>query len=72
MRTLKLSILAMCLVFAAAAAVAFAHESLETRVAPVESCERTSHGTHLCSADEHCGVGHKCCDGHCQMVDTCG
>jgi hypothetical protein len=70
-RTLELSILVMCLVFAAAA-VAFTHEPSETRVAPVESCERTSHGTHLCSAAEHCGVGHKCCDGHCQMVDTCG
>jgi hypothetical protein len=30
------------------------------------------HGTHLCSADEHCGSGHKCCSGHCMAVDTCG
>ena len=30
------------------------------------------HGTHLCSADSHCGVGHKCCSGHCQAVATCG
>ena len=30
------------------------------------------HGTHLCSADSHCGTGHKCCSGHCKAVSTCG
>jgi len=30
------------------------------------------HGTHLCSADSHCGTGHKCCSGHCKAVATCG
>lgn len=29
------------------------------------------HGSHLCSDDEHCGSGHKCCDGHCKQVATC-
>jgi len=29
------------------------------------------HGTHLCSADSHCGTGHKCCSGHCQAVSVC-
>ena len=28
-------------------------------------------GTHLCKEDDHCGSGHKCCSGHCKMVDTC-
>jgi hypothetical protein len=71
-KKLKLLLLALSFVFAAATAVAITHESLESQARPVEQCERTSHGTHLCSADDHCGVGHKCCDGHCEMVDTCG
>ncbi|MBF0104131.1 MAG: hypothetical protein HQM16_02280 [Deltaproteobacteria bacterium] len=32
----------------------------------------SNHGTHLCTQDDDCGVSHKCCDGHCMMVDTCG
>lgn len=38
------------------------------RVHPMST---VGHGTHLCSADEHCGTGHKCCSGHCKAVATC-
>jgi len=33
--------------------------------------EELQHGVHLCSADSHCGTGHKCCSGHCKAVVTC-
>lgn len=29
------------------------------------------HGTHLCSAHDHCGTGHLCCSGHCKAVSVC-
>lgn len=35
------------------------------------SVRAVGHGTHLCSDDEHCGSGHKCCSGHCKAVSTC-
>lgn len=35
------------------------------------SVRAPQHGTHLCSRDEHCGTGHKCCSGHCKAVVTC-
>ncbi len=35
------------------------------------SVHAPQHGTHLCSDDEHCGTGHKCCSGHCKAVSTC-
>ena len=69
MKRFNLLLLAVCFVFAAAAAVAITQESLETRAGPVE---RASHGTHLCTADSDCGTDHKCCSGHCKWVDTCG
>ena len=41
------------------------------RLAWLSINEPVGHGTHLCSDDEHCGTGHKCCSGHCKAVDTC-
>lgn len=35
------------------------------------SVRAPQHGTHLCSDDDHCGTGHKCCSGHCKAVSTC-
>ena len=35
------------------------------------SARTLQHGTHLCSADDHCGTGHKCCSGHCKASVTC-
>lgn len=41
------------------------------KLGPKNSSPVVRHGTHLCSAHEHCGTGHLCCSGHCKAVSVC-
>jgi hypothetical protein len=74
MKRTAILLLAAGLLTGGIAYVAVGNASAKPPSAPADPAQPVDpgHGTHLCSEDEHCGAGHKCCDGHCMMVSTCG
>ncbi len=75
MKRFRLLFLLAGILLAGATYATVSHAVGDRSLAPIDPTHQIvgpGHGTHLCTADEDCGVGHKCCEGHCLMVATCG